>query len=127
MKVTGCLLYVRDLDRSVAFYTTALKLDLLQRSGNDVVILTDGNFELILHRDELQWTGPLMSLKSDTHRGKGMVLHFRVDDVDAWENHFRSCGHQPSYGPVSQSFGRRQCYIYDPDGYNIVVEHCVGS
>lgn len=55
-------------------------------------------------------------------RGKGIIIHFIVEDINSEYERLIGEGFQISMGPTSQSFGRRQIYLYDCNGYNVVVE-----
>jgi catechol 2,3-dioxygenase-like lactoylglutathione lyase family enzyme len=122
MELDGVLLYVRDLERSISFYETVLHLKLEARPAIDFAILRAGSIAIYLHSDPERFAGNLEGFGERATRGDGTILHFNTDDVDRWASHCSSCNHPISMGPINQGFGRRQCYIYDPDGYNIVVE-----
>jgi catechol 2,3-dioxygenase-like lactoylglutathione lyase family enzyme len=122
MKFGGVLLYVNDVERSIAFYTRILRLALGARPADHFAILDAEGVSIYLHADPDKFTGLLEGLERRKTRGDGTIMHFNVENVDEWANHCSACGHPISLGPVAQPFGRKQCYIYDPDGYNIVVE-----
>lgn len=115
---SGILLHVADVDRSVKFYTETLGLKKLMQHANEIAIVdAGGGFSIYLHRDEL---GP-----RSERLGVGVIVHFSSASVDACEKKLLACNYPISMSPTNQSFGRRQMYLYDPDGYNIVVEQFV--
>lgn len=121
IRLGSVLLYVRDLIVSRKYYEALLERAFVQY-GEQAAILDAGGCELILLQEPEIFTGDLTGLESEKIRGKGIVVHFAVDDVDTHYSRLQSCGIAVSLAPTSQSFGRRQMYLYDPDGYNVVME-----
>lgn len=122
MRLDGILLYVRDVNNSANFYCTILNAKLSSKPADHFVIIEFGGAFIYLHEDNNQSTETLAVSESRSTRGDGAIIHFQVDDVDEWANHCMACRHPIEKGPVTQVFGRRQCYIRDPDGYVLVIE-----
>lgn len=59
------------------------------------------------------------------YRGVGTMLHIEVEDVLALHQRVVARGVEISMGPVDQSFGRRQMFVYDPSGYNLVFQQAI--
>jgi uncharacterized glyoxalase superfamily protein PhnB len=115
--ISAILLYVRDLPRSAEFYKHLL--DAIPSETNDSVVVFDvGPGKLVLHLEK----GTVISQRSDLDTGVGVIVHFAVADVDDEYRRLTSIGITISMPPTDQTFGRRQMYLYDPDGYNVVIE-----
>jgi len=118
----SAFLYVRDLTASAEFY--AVVLECQPSFSNDEVAIFSfaGGGELILHRDNPETFESPENPEGGVGRGRGVILHFTCADVDLRHKNLLASNIPVSLAPVSQSFGRRQMYLYDPDGYNLVVE-----
>lgn len=123
MKFDGVFLYVKDLERSIDFYRSVLRLEIAARPATHFAVLQMGEGKLYLHKDPDRFSTSLEVLNTSTVRGHGLMLHFQVDDVDQTKQQCEMLGREISFGPVDQEFGQRQLYLYDPDGYNIVLWH----
>lgn len=115
------LYYVRDVDRSVRFYTEGLGLPLNHRAGDEFASIAVGNGAILLHSQAEVKPGTLLEKGlAAGHHGVGTILQIEVPDVDAFARDLGARGVAISYGPVDQPWGHRECYLYDPDGYNLV-------
>lgn len=109
------LLYVRDLDASLAFYRDRLGLRPLGPPG-DVAMLQAGACQVVLHpRDAGDWPAPGVTLDPG-----GMALTFEVDDPDAWAERLSREGVEIVRGPLDQVWGR-VVFVRDPDGRTVVL------
>ena len=117
------VLRVRDLERSLAFYTGALDGVVERRS--DALGLTQIRLGRSLI-DLVPVTGPLGKLGGAPPEKEGRNLdHFAVQivpfDEEALRKHLTSCGVEP--GDVGQRYGAEgngpSMYVSDPDG-NVV-------
>jgi len=109
-------LTVADLDRSVAYYTDAIGLTVLERVGPEAILGVAVTPLLALreHRDALPWL---------TDRMTGLY-HFAIlaptrQDLGRWLEHYLSTSNPPpGQGDhyVSEAF-----YLRDPDGHGIEV------
>ena len=121
MRADGALLYVRDVAKSAAFYRLQFGFAATNVTSAEFTIVELEGWRLYLHRDPAPFTGNLAGLEARKTRGDGVIVHFRVGDVDAWAARFESAGHTISRKPATTPYGLRECYVYDPDGYNLVV------
>jgi catechol 2,3-dioxygenase-like lactoylglutathione lyase family enzyme len=119
--LSSILLYSKNIDNAVEFYRTILQRDPLFQ-GDEVTIFDCGSIELIIHKDPAPFVGLLEGLETEEIRGKGVIIGFRVENVDLQYNRLLHEGVVFSTPPISQPFGRRQAYLYDLDGYNVVLE-----
>jgi catechol 2,3-dioxygenase-like lactoylglutathione lyase family enzyme len=122
MRVTGVLLYVKDVDRAVAFYAGTLGLRLEARPAPHTALVDAGGVSLYLHREPDPLPDRLAPLAIANMCGLGVIIHLTVEDVDLYATRLDAAGYPISQRPIDQSFGRRQMYLYDPDGYNLVLE-----
>ncbi|PKB83092.1 MAG: glyoxalase [SAR202 cluster bacterium Io17-Chloro-G9] len=107
-RISAVTLAVGDMARSVAFYQSAVGLELLYGGrGEDFTSfrLGDGFLNLILvsKRDWSWW---------------GRVILY-VDDVDAMYQQLTAAGQTPSTAPQDAPWGERFFHINDPDGHEL--------
>ncbi len=105
-------LYVADVDRSVAFYSSVFGMREEWRPDPDNAYLTGGTDNLALHRGRVE---PKCNLD---HLG---FLVPAPEDVDAWERRVRALGHPPLAPAKTHRDGARSFYMKDPDGHTIQV------
>jgi catechol 2,3-dioxygenase-like lactoylglutathione lyase family enzyme len=122
MRLTGLLLYVKDIDRAVDFYAGTLGLKIEAKPAPHFAVLDAGHVSLYLHREPDPLPERLAPLSASNMSGLGVIIHLTVTDVDLYARRLDAAGYPISQRPVNQSFGRRQMYLYDPDGYNLVLE-----
>lgn len=96
-------LAVADLAAALGWYRDRLRLP--------VTLLDEPNrFALLAGR---------LALKEGTPSPGGVILHFRVDDLDAELARLAAAGVVPD-GPVKASAeGYRRAFVRDPDGYRV--------
>lgn len=119
MKWHGNLLYVRDLNASIAFYSEALGLPLMARPAPHLAIIGLENGVLYLHQDPEDAPEWLERTLESEMRGVGVICHLEVDDVYQLEERLAAAGIEISHGPV-EAHGQVLLYVYDPSGYNVV-------
>ena len=112
MRLNQVTVYVTDLERSVAFYTT---LGLKQIVGG-----TDHYARFVCPDGEATFSvevvpGPIPA-SSD-------VIYFECDDVDADVARLRAVGIVFDTEPTDQSWLWREAYLRDPDGHVICLYH----
>jgi len=110
-------LYVRDIERSLAFYRDVIGMSLEWRPDPDNVYLTSGSDNLALHRRQGGTDSPGDSQVLD-HIG---FLVRRPSDVDEWARYLEECGVTLSQTPKTHRDGARSIYFDDPDGIRIQV------
>ena len=110
------ILYVRDLDVSVAFYQNVIGLPFkLRDAGYAEFVTGETKFGL------LERTGASDLIhREPTEGGPAGEVLFLVDDVDAEAERLRGLGVEFLTGPVDRSWGHRTLHLLDPDGF--VVE-----
>src|SRR5688500_5198063 len=115
LQLNHVALHVADVPQSTQFYTQVLRLAPMPRPafsfpGAWFRIGADQELHLIGGRTE-----PVIS------QSRGNHYALLVDDLDAWEQHFRDLG--VAYLPRrTRPDGALQIYVSDPDGH--VVELC---
>lgn len=111
-------LQVADPQRSKAFYTVVLQMEVEWEPDPDNIYLTSGGHDnLALHRAPV---GDLAGVQRLDHIGFAVP---EAADVDAW--HARVVGHgatvlQP---PKTHRDGARSFYFADPDGLAVQIIH----
>jgi lactoylglutathione lyase len=115
-RVDYVILYVADLDTSVAFYRDVLGLPFKFQDKAYAEFATENVKFGLLPRSELE------ELIGGGTGGAGpdSEVLFLVDDVDAWHQQLREQGVRILSGPTDRPWGHRTLYIEDPDGH--VVE-----
>ncbi|HET7516911.1 MAG TPA: VOC family protein [Actinomycetes bacterium] len=116
-RVGYVILFVADLDRSVAFYRDVL--------GVPFKLQGDGYVEFATQRAKLGLYDR-NRLADLTGQGTGRPVEpggevvFLVEDVDAEAERLRAAGATILKGPVDRPWGHRTLHVEDPDGF--VVE-----
>ena len=102
-------LFVEDLERSAAFYGTALGLELVRDQGACLIyqVGADAYLGVCDHR-------PVDS--------GGVIVTLLADDVDGWAERLTVAGYTVD-GPTSNAvFGIHHCFVTDPDGHLIEIQ-----
>lgn len=108
-------LHVADVQRSVAFYRDALKLEPIARPAFSF----PGAWFRLGSDQELHLIGERKQDVISHNRGNHFAL--LVDDLDAWEAHLQSAG--ANFLPRrTRPDGALQIFVVDPDGH--YVELC---
>jgi catechol 2,3-dioxygenase-like lactoylglutathione lyase family enzyme len=104
-------LNVRNVQKSVEFYSSVLGMKLEWMPDEDNAYLTSGQDNLALHK-----------LPPGIEPGKIQSLHHigfvvrRPENVDEWAERLRSRGLSLAQEPKTHRDGARSFYFYDPDG-----------
>jgi|SRR5215471_8864324 len=104
-------LNVRNVRRSLAFYSDVLGMKLEWMPDEENAYLTSGRDNLALHQ-----------LSKDSEPGPAQILHhigFVVrdpKDVDDWADRIRKRGIELAAEPKTHRDGARSFYFHDPDG-----------
>lgn len=120
--LANLILDVKNLDRSLEFYHTLLRLPIRNQEemdGHRLARLNTGLTELTLVEQPVEDQNPLLD------RTGGMVINFRVRDLpkvatDLLRNHVNVLR-----GLEMALWGERTLLITDPDGYAILLSEPV--
>jgi catechol 2,3-dioxygenase-like lactoylglutathione lyase family enzyme len=114
-------LIVRDIARSIPFYTGVLELRLLY-SDEDFAAFEGGGVKLQLHADHAYAQMPWADrLREDTPRGLGVEIRILGIDPDAAERRARDGGFTVAVPVREWPHGWRDCVLEDLDGYTFAV------
>lgn len=113
MKLNWVTLRVRDLEKSVAFYTKSLGMETAARfggAGHEIAMLGQAD-------------GPKVELLCDSAAvpappGAGVSVGLETEDLDALVASLRAEGYAVS-GPIRPNPQFRFFFVSDPDGYTI--------
>jgi lactoylglutathione lyase len=111
------ILFVADLERSVAFYRDVLGLPFKLQGDGYVEFATEGSRFGLYDRNRL---GELTGQGPQAPGAPGGEVVFLVGDVDAEAERLRVAGVTVLKGPVDRPWGHRTLHLEDPDGF--VVE-----
>ena len=119
MNLQGCrpLFNVADVDASVAFWQSALGLEVIFRFEDEgramFAQLKSGETEIMLNGRG----GDPVARRARPHYTEA-VFHFQVDDVHALCRDLQAKGLAPTE-PERQDYGVDEIYLRDPDGYEL--------
>jgi len=114
-------LIVRDVARSVPFYTSVLELRLLYSDEDFAAFERDG-VKLQLHADHAYSGMPWASLlREHGRRGLGAEIRILGIDPDAAQQRARDGGFTVAVPVRDWPHGWRDCLLEDPDGYTFAV------
>jgi lactoylglutathione lyase len=109
------ILYVGDLDASVAFYRDVLGLPYKFTDAGYAEFRTTGTRFALYERRRAEWlTGRPVT------PGPAAEVVLLVDDVDAEADRLAALGTEILSGPADRPWGHRTLHLADPDGF--VVE-----
>ncbi|MCZ7454988.1 VOC family protein [Rhizobium rhizogenes] len=124
MRFVNPIPFVRDIDRSRAFYRDRLGLRILRDFGN--FVLFEGGFAIHEGRslEETVWQTP--SGMEEPYGRRNLLLYFEHADVDAAFQNIAP--YVELIHPVQrQAWGQRVFRFYDPDGHAIEVGEPLGQ
>ena len=109
------ILYVSDLDASIAFYRDVVGLPYRFTDAGYAEFGTEGTHFALYERRRAEWlTGRAVT------PGPAAEIVLLVDDVDAQASRLAALGTTVLSGPADRPWGHRTVHIADPDGF--VVE-----
>jgi lactoylglutathione lyase len=111
------ILFVADLERSVAFYRDVIGLPFKLQGDGYVEFASQGTRFGLYDRNRLE---ELTGQDSTTPGRPGGEVVFLVEDVDAEAERLRAAGATILKGPLDRAWGHRTVHVEDPDGF--VVE-----
>ncbi|MER8894205.1 VOC family protein [Mesorhizobium sp. M0676] len=114
--MTHVVIYVSDVKDSLAFYSMllGLKVNFSRFENEDVASVQAGGIDIILHHDRD------LPAEERAPRGRSIFIEFGVENVDEEFDRLRGKA-LIVREPVTMSFGLRQGYIADPDGFLICL------
>ncbi|MDA5635836.1 MULTISPECIES: VOC family protein [Rhizobium/Agrobacterium group] len=124
MRFVNPIPFVRDIDRSKAFYRDRLGLRILRDFGD--FVLFEGGFAIHEGRslEETVWQAP--SGMEEPYGRRNLLLYFEHGDVDA--AFLNIAPHVELIHSVQeQAWGQRVFRFYDPDGHAIEVGEPLGQ
>ena len=104
-------LNVRDVEKSIQFYSTILGMEVEWRPDADNAYLTSGQDNLALHK-----------LPAGAQPGKVQTVHHigfivkHPENVDEWAERLRKNAISLAQEPKTHRDGARSFYFHDPDG-----------
>jgi lactoylglutathione lyase len=114
-RIAYVILYVSDLDASIAFYRDVLGLPYRFVDAGYAEFGTDGTRFALYERRRAEWlTGRPVT------PGPAAEIVLLVDDVDAEAARLEALGTTILTGPADRPWGHRTIHLADPDGF--VVE-----
>jgi glyoxylase I family protein len=122
------LLQVFDMPTSLAFYRDVLGFDVVSEVPDDgrcdwVMLQLHGS-ELMLNTAYEADQRPLGPDRARVAAHADTALFFGCEDVDAAYATLREQG-VATRPPIVTSYGMKQLYLVDPDGYEICLQHPV--
>jgi lactoylglutathione lyase len=116
-RVGYVILFVGDLERSVAFYRDVIGLEFKLLGDGYAEFATEGPRFGLYDRNRLE---ELIGREATAPVHPGGEVVFLVADVDAEAERLRGAGATILKGPVDRAWGHRTLHVEDPDGF--VVE-----
>jgi catechol 2,3-dioxygenase-like lactoylglutathione lyase family enzyme len=114
-------LLVREVARSLPFYTNVLEFRDLHHDPDFAALERDG-VKLMLHADHTYAAQPWAPrLAEPGKRGFGAEIRILGIDPDAAEGRARELGFTVLLGPKDWPHGWRDVVLEDPDGYTFAV------
>lgn len=118
MKFINPIPFVRDIQRSKAFYQQTIGLKVLEDFGSFVLFETGFAIHEGSSLEETVWRKA--SDTSEPYGRRNLLLYFEHDDVDAAFQNIAP--HVELIHPVErQAWGQRVFRFYDPDGHAVEV------
>lgn len=109
------ILYVADLEVSVAFYRDLIGLPFKFQDSGYAEFATRGSKLGLYERSRL----PELIGRTATEGGPAGEILFLVEDVDAQAERLRRAGVEIIAGPVDRTWGHRTLHVLDPEGFVI--------
>lgn len=115
-RVDYVILYVKDLDASIAFYKDVVGLPFKFQDSGYAEFATEGTKFALFDRSNL----PGLIGRDGVEDGAAGEVALLVEDVDAEAARVAGSGATVLAGPVDRPWGQRTFHFLDPDGH--VVE-----
>lgn len=123
MKYGWTVLYVDDVEKTVAFYETAFSLNrlFLHESGQYAEMETGSTRLAFTARELARKSGLDFGQLAKTSAPPPFEVDLITDDVDASFKHAVANGAVPALEPVTKPWGQRVGYVKDCNGYLIAL------
>lgn len=116
---TETILYVRDLDAARGFYVDLLGLAVVYESD---FFLSVQPFPGVF----LSFNGRRDDYALHGAEGRGVIVEFRVEDVDAAHRELAGFGIPFEFPPEDKPWGLRSCATRDPEGHRVWISTVIG-
>ena len=113
--ISHVILFVSDLERSVAFYRDVLGIPHRFTEHGYAEFETEGTRFALYERTRVR--GLTGRMPAD---GGGAEVVFEIDDADEWARRLPASGVEITRLPTDRPWGHRTLHLLDPDGH--VVE-----
>lgn len=113
MKFNWVTFKVSDLDKSMAFYTEVLNLEIAAKFGNE-----ERQIVMLGKADETKVELIFEPTAKVENPGKGVSIGFEIDDLDGLVSKLKESG-KDVIGPRTPNPHIRYFFVKDPDGYSI--------
>lgn len=117
--VAGIVCYVKDIEKTAAFYKT-LGFLLSKQEENHMSVRLNW-FWIDFYQQNKEEKPEFQKEATLENKGAGLFLYLSVEDVDEAYKELLSKGLTPSSEPRDWSWGNREFLIRDPDGYKLVI------
>ena len=117
--VSGLVLYVKDMEKTTAFYE-ALGFQFRKREPHRSTVYLNW-FWIDFLAIDLEDKPEFIKEAHRDNKGAGMALYISVDNVDEFYDGVKAKGLKPSSVPHDWPWGNREFVIRDPDGYKLVI------
>ena len=119
-------LIVRDVERSLPFYTDVLGFGVI-RADRDLAAVERDGARILLHADHTHAKAPWgPELARVGRRGLGAEIRLLGVDPEDAERRARERGHTVLRPTEDRAHGWRECILQDPDGYAFAVGVTIG-
>jgi lactoylglutathione lyase len=114
------ILYVTDMDRSIAFYCDTIGLQLKFVDAGYAEFASGSTRFALYERRRADWL-----LDSPTSPGPAAEVVFVVDDVDEEARRFLASGVPVLAPPTDRPWGHRTLHVADPDGFVVELAQAI--
>lgn len=116
--VAGIVFYVKDIKKTAKFYK-ALGFEFDKNEPEHVSIYLNW-FWMDFHPIDKEDKPDFQKEANAEHKGAGMFVYIKVEDVDEFYKGIVKKGLKPSSEPRDWPWGNREFVVRDPDGYKLV-------
>jgi lactoylglutathione lyase len=121
-RVDYVILYVKDLDRSIAFYREMIGLQVKFRDRSYAEFVTEGSKFGLFERAKL----PELIGRDARAGGPGGEIAFLVANIDGEAARLQAAGVEVLLGPIDRPWGHRTLHVLDPDGFVVEFAQEIG-